>query len=56
MDRPGRILSSVVDWSWRCLRVLWVCRAAAFSALLGGLMIIKLEQARDLFADTGLTP
>src|SRR4029077_4001173 len=47
--------SSVVDWLWRCLRVLWVCRAATVSALLGGVMIIKLEQARDLFADTGLT-
>jgi hypothetical protein len=55
MDRLGRIVSSVVDWLWRCLRVLWVCRAATVSALLGGVMIIKLEQARDLFADTGLT-
>jgi hypothetical protein len=55
MDRLGRILSSGVDGLWRWLRVLWVCRAATFSAVLGGLLIIKLEQARDLFADTGLT-
>ena len=55
LDWVGRILSSALGWLWRCLRVLWVCRAATVSAVLGGLMIVKLEQARDLFADIGLT-
>jgi hypothetical protein len=55
MDWLGQCLSLVLGWVWRFLRVLWVCRAATLSAVLGGLLIVALEQARDLFADTGLT-
>lgn len=44
----------MVGFLWRFLRVLWVCRVATLSAVGGGLLIAKLEQARDLFADTGL--
>ncbi len=39
---------------WRLLRILWVCRVAVVSAIGGGLLIVLAEQARDLFADTGL--
>ena len=44
----------IVGFLWRFLRVLWVCRVATLSAVGGGLLIAKLEQARDLFADTEL--
>jgi hypothetical protein len=45
----------VSSFIWRVLRILWVCRVAVVSAIGGGLLIAKAEQARDLFADTGLS-
>jgi hypothetical protein len=55
MVRFGQLFAPCLGFVWRIFRVLWVCRVAALSAALGGLLIVKLEQARDLFADTGLT-
>jgi hypothetical protein len=51
----GQIGAWVSTWIWRVLRILWVCRVAAVSAIGGGLLIAGAEQARDLFADTGLS-
>jgi hypothetical protein len=48
------ILSAVLLWLWRWLRILWVCRVAAVSSVGGGLFIVYLPQTLDLFADTGL--
>jgi hypothetical protein len=44
----------ILGFLWQLSRILWVCRVATISALGGGLLIAKVEQARDLFADTGL--
>jgi hypothetical protein len=54
MPRNGGTVASIAGWIWRFFRILWVCRVAAFSALVGGLLIANVDQARDLFADTGL--
>jgi len=55
MERFWQFIASILDYVWRLFRVLWVCRVAALSALGGGLLIARVDQARDLFADTGLT-
>jgi hypothetical protein len=41
-------------WLWRLWRVLWACRVPAISAIGGGLFVVFIPQALDLFADTGL--
>jgi hypothetical protein len=48
------IVAAIFRAAWRVLRVLWVCRVPAISALGGGAMMILVPQAVDLFADTGL--
>src|ERR1700730_17264325 len=55
MDFLQDIGAWVSTFIWRVLRILWVCRVAVVSAVGGGLLIIRAEQARDLFADTGLS-
>ena len=51
----GCIIKCIADFFWRLFRILWVCRVSTLSALGGGVLIGKVEQARDLFADTGLS-
>ena len=41
--------------AWRNYRVLWVCRISVLSSIGGGLFIAATPQARDLFADLGLS-
>ncbi len=42
-------------WLWRWGYVIWVCRIAVASAVAGGILLAYTEQARDLFADLGVT-
>jgi hypothetical protein len=52
-----RVYDAVVPlflWLWRLWRVLWACRVPAVSAIGGGLFVVFIPQALDLFADTGL--
>jgi hypothetical protein len=49
-----KIVGRVAVLFWSLFRILWVCRVEALSALGGGYLIVQVEQARDLFADTGL--
>jgi hypothetical protein len=49
-----RIVTAILRATWRIVRVLWVCRVPAVSAIGGGAMMILVPQAVDLFADTGL--
>jgi hypothetical protein len=49
------IIGTVLSFFWRVSRILWVCRVPAVSAIGGGLLLWQVEQARDLFADTGLS-
>jgi hypothetical protein len=51
----GQIVGRIAGFVWSVFRILWVCRVSALSALGGGLLIVLVEQARDLFADTGLS-
>jgi hypothetical protein len=55
MKRFSEIVWAILDFIWRTLRILWVCRVPAASAIAGGLLLWQVEQARDLFADTGLS-
>jgi hypothetical protein len=48
-----RVCVRLIVHVWRWLRVLWVCRVSAASAIGGGLLLSMVPQARDLFADTG---
>jgi len=43
----------LIVYVWRWLRVIWVCRVPALSAVGGGALLSLVPQARDLFADTG---
>ncbi|MPZ56438.1 MAG: hypothetical protein GEU91_08045 [Rhizobiales bacterium] len=55
---PGcwrRNAASFCRAAWRWARVLWVSRIAAISALGGGALLAGTAQARDLFADLGLS-
>ncbi|NVN88738.1 MAG: hypothetical protein HXX15_21895 [Rhodopseudomonas sp.] len=54
MERFWHFIFLVLNYLWRVFRVLWVCRVATVSAVGGGLLIARVAQARDLFADTGL--
>ncbi|HEV7602762.1 MAG TPA: hypothetical protein VGO49_21225 [Bradyrhizobium sp.] len=55
MEWLGRTVGQIAGFFWSLFRILWVCRVAALSAIGGGLLIALVEQARDLFADTGLS-
>ncbi len=55
MQYSAGIVGQIGSFLWSLFRILWVCRVAALSAIGGGLLIAKVEQARDLFADTGLS-
>jgi hypothetical protein len=46
-----RLLASI----WRWGRVVWICRVPLASAILGGGLLVAAPQARDLFADLGLS-
>jgi hypothetical protein len=51
-----RVYDAVVPfflWLWRLWRVLWACRVPVASAIGGGLFVVFIPQALDLFADTG---
>lgn len=51
----GHIAGRIAGFFWSLFRILWVCRVSTLSAIGGGVLIVLVEQARDLFADTGLS-
>jgi hypothetical protein len=56
MRTIGSLIINGLIEIWRWCRVLWVCRVPAFSAFVGGGLLVLTVQARDFFADIGLTP
>lgn len=55
MSGNAGFFTTVAHRAWRWLRVIWVCRVPAASAIGGALLMSGIAEARDLFADIGLS-
>src|SRR5436190_18985228 len=51
----GRQVMGFLAGLWRFGRVIWVCRVAVLGVVAGGSLLAYTVQARDLFADLGIT-